>query len=82
MFDSCVSNADPPCSQSQIGQDRYLPRQGTAQVHGTLALSVVVRCGPVQTAVNGTLVARPVTLTWQTVVPLAPSLTAGRVGPR
>jgi hypothetical protein len=29
------------------------------QVIATMVLSVVVRCGPVRTAVNGTLVARP-----------------------
>jgi hypothetical protein len=29
------------------------------QVIAALVLSVVVRCGPVRTAVNGTLVARP-----------------------
>jgi hypothetical protein len=52
-----------PCSQSQIGQDRYLRRQGTAQVEAVLALSVVVRWGPVRTAVNGTLVARPSRMT-------------------
>ena len=32
----------------------------TAQVKGALVLSVVVRSGPLGTAVNGTLVARPV----------------------
>jgi hypothetical protein len=47
-----------PCLQSQIGQDRDLPRQGTAQFGAAVALSVVVRSGPVRTGVNGTLVAR------------------------
>jgi hypothetical protein len=40
-------------------------------------LSVVVRWDPTLTVVNGTLVARPVRLTWHTLVPLAPSLIAG-----
>ena len=40
-------------------------------------LSVVVRWEPTLTVVNGTLVARPVRLTWHMVVPLAPSLIAG-----
>jgi hypothetical protein len=48
------------CLQSQIGEDHYLRKQGTAQVEAAVALSVVVRSGPVRTAVNGTLVARPV----------------------
>jgi len=48
-----------PCSQSQIGRDRYLQRRGMAQVEAVTVLSVVVRLGPVKTAVNGTLVARP-----------------------
>jgi hypothetical protein len=30
-----------------------------AQVEGAVALSVVVRSGPIMTAVNGTVVARP-----------------------
>ena len=48
----------------------------------TVVLSVVVRWEPTLTLVNGTLVARPVRLTWHTVVPLAPSLIAGEVRPR
>ncbi len=51
------------CLQSQIEQDHYLQRQGTAQVEATEALSVGVRWGPVRTAVNGTVVARPVSTT-------------------
>jgi hypothetical protein len=46
-------------SQSQIGQDRNPRRQGTAQAEADLALSVLVRSGPIGTGVNGTLVARP-----------------------
>jgi hypothetical protein len=41
-------------SQSQIGRDRHLRRQGTAQVQVALALSVVVRWEPVRTDMNGT----------------------------
>jgi hypothetical protein len=48
-----------PCSQSQIRQGRYLGMWELGQVIAALVLSVVVRCGPVRTAVNGTLVARP-----------------------
>jgi hypothetical protein len=62
-----------PCSQSQIGQDRHLRRQGTLQAEAALALSVVVRSGPVRTAVNGTLMAQ---LARTTV--LAPGATAPR----
>jgi hypothetical protein len=51
------------CLQSQIGQDRHLQRQGTAQVTAGVVLSVGVRSRPVRTAVNGTLVARPVRTT-------------------
>jgi hypothetical protein len=47
-----------PCSQSQIEQDLHLRRQETAQVRAALVLSVGLRSGPVETAVNGTLVAR------------------------
>ena len=65
-----------PCSQSQIGQDRHLQRREAAQFAAAVVLSVVVRWEPT-VVVNGTLVARPVRLTWHTVVPLAPSLTAG-----
>jgi hypothetical protein len=52
-----------PCLQSQIGLHRYLRRQRTLQVVDTVVLSVSVRSGPVKTAVNGTLVARPVRAT-------------------
>jgi hypothetical protein len=46
-------------------------------VAATVVLSVVVRWEPTLTLVNGTLVARPVRLTWHTVVLLAPSLITG-----
>jgi hypothetical protein len=49
-----------PCSQSQIGQDGHLRRQGRTQVEAGSRVSVVVRWGPFRTAVNGTLVAQPV----------------------
>jgi hypothetical protein len=48
-----------PCLQSQIGGGRHLRSWGAAQVEGAVALSVVVRSGPIMTAVNGTVVARP-----------------------
>jgi hypothetical protein len=48
------------CLQSQIGRHRHLWTQRTVQVVASPGLSVVVRSGPVETAVNGTLVARPV----------------------
>jgi hypothetical protein len=51
------------CLQSQIGQADYLRRQGNVQVEATEVLSVGVRWGPVRTAVNGTVVARPVSTT-------------------
>ena len=51
------------CLQSQIGPCRYLRRHGTTQVEAASSLSVVVRPGPLRTAVNGTLVARPVRMT-------------------
>jgi hypothetical protein len=44
-------------------------------------LSVVVRSGPILTAVNGTLVAWPVRLTWGRAVPLVLTSTAGRGSP-
>jgi hypothetical protein len=53
-----------PCSQSQIGQDRYLGSWGAAQLTAVVVLSVAVRWEPTLTLVNGTLVARPVRLTW------------------
>jgi hypothetical protein len=52
-----------PCSQSQIGQHRYLRLERTVQVEEASALSVVVRWIPIKTAVNGTLVARPPRMT-------------------
>jgi hypothetical protein len=52
-------NQSTTCLQSQIGRDRYVRRQGTARVEAAVALSVVVRSGPIGTAVNGMLVARP-----------------------
>jgi hypothetical protein len=48
-----------PCLQSQIGGGRHLRGWKAAQVEGAVALSVVVRSGPIMTAVNGTVVARP-----------------------
>jgi hypothetical protein len=66
-----------PCSQSQIGQDRYLLWQQTAQVEAASGLSVVVRWVPVRTAVTGTLVARPVRTTWYSLAPLAPTWGVG-----
>jgi hypothetical protein len=48
-----------PCSQSQIGGGRHLRSWRAAQVEGAVALSVVVRSGPIMTAMNGTVVARP-----------------------
>jgi hypothetical protein len=47
-----------PCLQSQIGPVRHLRRQVTAQVEAAMALSMIVRWGPVKTTVNGTVVAR------------------------
>ena len=44
-----------PCLQSQIGQSRHLASQRMWQVHGATVLSVAVRSGPIETAVNGTL---------------------------
>jgi hypothetical protein len=46
-------------SQSQIGRSRHPRRKEAAQVEAAEALSVMVRSGPLETAVNGTLVARP-----------------------
>jgi hypothetical protein len=56
-----TASLDQPtsCLQSQIGRGRHLRRYEAAQVEAALALSVVVRWGPVLTAVSGTLVARP-----------------------
>jgi hypothetical protein len=51
-------HASITCLQSQIGRDRHLRRQETAQAVGVVVLSVVVRSGPFRTAVNGTVVAR------------------------
>jgi len=48
------------CLQSQFEQDRYLGRRESAQLMAIVMLSVAVQEGPVMTAVNGTLVARPV----------------------
>ena len=49
-----------PCLQSQIGRDFHLQRQRTALVRAASVLPVVVRWDPLTTAVNGTLVVRPV----------------------
>jgi hypothetical protein len=68
-----------PCSQSRIERDRDLRRQGAAQVAGALALSVVVRSGPVVTAVNGTLVARP-SCPWRSLTAMSIKLRVGVQG--
>lgn len=47
-----------PCLQSQIGDGHNLRGWRTAQATATVSLSVVIRWGPVMTAVNGTGVAR------------------------
>jgi hypothetical protein len=59
-----------PCSQSWIGQDPCLGRESAAQVTAAVVLSVVVRLGPIRTFVDGTLVARPVRMTWHTLAPV------------
>ena len=48
-----------PLPASQFRQGPHLRRQGMVQVMAAVELSVVGRSGPVVTAVNGTLVARP-----------------------
>jgi hypothetical protein len=53
----------PPCLQSRFVGDCHLRRRRAAQVAAAVVLSVVVRCGPFRTAVNGTLVARPARMT-------------------
>jgi hypothetical protein len=67
---AAYSTAATPCSQSQIGRDPHLRSRGTEQAEAAVALSVVVRSGPVRTAVNGTVVARPARKTWHNVAPL------------
>jgi hypothetical protein len=52
------------CLQSQIGHCHHLQGQGVAQIVGVVALSVVVLSEPARTALNGTLVARPVRRPW------------------
>ena len=59
QFGDFRSSSMTTCLQSQIGQDRHLRRQGNSAGRTSLMLSVAVRPGPVMTAVNGTLVARP-----------------------
>jgi hypothetical protein len=56
--------------------------QRTAQVEAASVLAVVVRWGPVRTAVTGTLLARPVRTTWYPLAPLAPTLGVGEARPR
>jgi hypothetical protein len=53
-------NQSTTCLQSQIRRDRDLERWGPALLTGAMVVSVGVRWGPLVTAVNGTLVARPV----------------------
>ena len=53
-----------PCLQSQIGHDRYLRGLSAMQVEAAVALSVAIPWGPVRTAVNGTVVARPARTTF------------------
>jgi hypothetical protein len=53
-----------PCLQSQIGRSRHLRRERTTQLEAAVVLSVGVRRGPVGTAVNGTVVARPTRTTF------------------
>jgi hypothetical protein len=67
-----VKVAATSCSQSQFGQDHHLRRRKAAQVAVAVALSVVVRWRPFRTAVNGTLVARPLRTTPVPVALLAP----------
>jgi hypothetical protein len=52
-----------PCLPSQFERGLDLGNHGSPQVDATVVLSVRVRWGPVMTAVNGTLVARPVRTT-------------------
>jgi hypothetical protein len=66
-----------PCSQSQIGPVRHLRRSLPSQVEAAVALSMVVRWGPVRTAVNGTLVARPARATFVGPGCVGTSSTAG-----
>jgi hypothetical protein len=53
-----------------------------AQVEAASVLSVVVRWGPVGTAVNGTLVARPARMTLENREALAPTSPVGEARPR
>src|SRR5215213_10393979 len=52
-----------PCLQSQFGRCCHLREWGPALVEHAAGLSVVVCWGPFRTAVNGTLVARPLRTT-------------------
>jgi hypothetical protein len=47
------------CFKARLGEAVTCQVGGAAQVEGAVALSVVVRSGPIMTAVNGTVVARP-----------------------
>ena len=49
----------PLASKARLGEVVTCEVGGAAQVEGAVALSVVVRSGPIMTAVNGTVVARP-----------------------
>jgi hypothetical protein len=60
-FLSCSVATTSACMYG--GRCCHLRGRGTAQVEAASLLSVVVRSGPVETVVNGTLVARPPGLT-------------------
>jgi hypothetical protein len=48
-----------PACKARLGEVVTCEVGGAAQVEGAVALSVVVRSGPIMTAVNGTVVAQP-----------------------
>ena len=54
-----TSTNRPPACKARLGEVVTFEVGGAAQVEGAVALSVVVRSGPIMTAVNGTVVARP-----------------------
>jgi hypothetical protein len=65
------------CLQSRIGPVCHLRRRRTAQVEVAVALSMIVRWGPVKTAVNGTVVARRARTTFVRPGGVGTSSTAG-----